>query len=100
MMLAHNLATTRETNAMIIRAILLLFVSTFAYASDTARINGKIVTTGMGVTEVVGKVGRPGSRTQIENKFGASIGERWEYMSGTKMIVLTVQGGRVVRIDE
>lgn len=81
-------------------AIVLLLVSASAMAGDTARIGGKIVTTGMTTAEVLDRAGQPTAREDITNKFGAVLGQRWEYHDGRKMITLWVQYGKVVRVDE
>lgn len=83
-----------------IRALLLMLVSVCAYASDTTRIDGKIVTTGMTVAEVASRVGQPTRNVQLQNGFGAAMAERWEYWQGKCLVSLTVQGGKVVKIDE
>ena len=87
------------TNHMI-RALLLMLVSVCAYAGDTTRIDGKIITTGMTVAEVASRVGQPTRNVQLQNGYGAAMGERWEYWEGRRMIALIVQGGKVVKIDE
>lgn len=81
-------------------AIVLLLVSASAMAGDTARIGGKIVTTGMTTAEVLDRAGQPTAREDITNKFGAVLGQRWEYHDGRKMVTLWVQTGKVVRVDE
>lgn len=80
--------------------LLLALLCQPAIASDTARIDGKIVTTGMTVAEVSNKVGSPDRTVQLENVYGAGVGEQWEYWRGKKMFTLTVQHGKVVSIDE
>ena len=82
------------------RYLLLMLFCCTAYATDSTRIDDRIVTTGMTVAEVVSRVGHPTRNVQLENKFGAAIGERWEYWHGARFVALTVQGGRVVGIDE
>ena len=37
---------------------------------------------------------------QLENVYGAGVGERWEYYRGKKMYSIWLQGGKVVRIEE
>ncbi len=84
----------------LILLLALLCQSGIVTASDTARIDGKIVTTGMTVAEVSNKVGGPDRTVQLENVYGAGVGEQWEYWRGKKMFTLTVQHGKVVSIDE
>jgi hypothetical protein len=81
-------------------ATLLFMLSLPLLASDTARINGTIVTTGMSAAEVRKRVGEPPHSEEIQNKFGAVIGHRWEYMDGRRTINLYLQQGKLVRIEE
>ena len=38
---------------------------------------------------------------QLENAYGGGVGERWEYyLPGGKLVAFTIQGSRVVGIDE
>lgn len=81
-------------------ASIMLFFSAAAAASDTARIGGRIVTTGMSSAEVRQRVGEPPNIEDIQNKFGAVIGQRWEYVDGRRTINLYMQQGKLVRIEE
>jgi hypothetical protein len=85
---------------MIRIALALLLASSLAYASETARIGSRIVTTGMTTAEVIDRVGMPTMRQDITNRYGAVLGQRWEYHDGRKMVTLWMQTGKVVRIDE
>lgn len=57
----------------------------------------------VGVGDPVSKVrracGQPFRVVQLQNRFGAGVGERWEYERQTGMVLFTIQGGQVVRID-
>ena len=79
-------------------ALLMMFAS-LAYASETTRIDGTIVTTGMTSSEVLKRVGEPDAREDVQNKYGAVLGQRWEY-HGKRMVTLWVRAGKVERIDE
>ena len=81
-------------------ALALIIVSASAMASDTARIDGRIVTTGMTTAEVLDRVGAPTVREDITNHYGAVLGQRWEYHDRRKMVALWVRLGRVERIEE
>ena len=81
-------------------ALAALIIAASAYASETTRINDKIITTGMTVAEVAQRAGRPDRTVTLENGFGAAVAERWEYWQGRRMVSLIVQSGRVVGIDE
>lgn len=77
----------------------LLLLASVASASETARIDGVIVTTGMTSGEVLKRVGEPDAREDVQNKYGAVLGQRWEY-HGKRMVTLWVRFGKVERIDE
>lgn len=90
---------SRRAKTMIRFALLMMFAS-LAYASETTRIDGTIVTTGMTTAEVLKRAGEPDAREPVQNQFGAVLGHRWEYHGGTRMVTLWAQSGKVVRIDE
>ncbi len=89
---------SRRAKTMIRFALLMMFAS-LAYASETTRIDGTIVTTGMTSGEVLKRVGDPDAREDVQNKYGAVLGQRWEY-HGKRMVTLWVRAGKVERIDE
>ena len=89
---------SRRAIAMI-RFALLMMIASLAYASETTRIDGTIVTTGMTSGEVLKRVGDPDAREDVQNKYGAVLGQRWEY-HGKRMVTLWVRAGKVERIDE
>ena len=82
-----------------IRFAILMLIASVAYAGDTTRIDGTIVTTGMTSSEVLKRVGEPDAREDVQNKYGAVLGQRWEY-HGKRMVTLWVRAGKVERIDE
>lgn len=81
-------------------AALIALFSTIACASETIRIDGRIISHDMSVAEVIDRVGQPSRTVQLENAYGAGIGERWEYYRGKKMYSIWLQGGKVVKVDE
>jgi hypothetical protein len=83
-----------------IRVALLMLIASIASASDTARIDGVIVTTGMTTGEVLKRAGQPDAREDVQNVYGAVLGSRWEYYGKTRMVTLWIQRGKVVRIDD
>lgn len=74
-----------EKPQRILIAAALALASFNATASDTIRIDGRIVMTGMSTAEVVDRAG---------------VGERWEYYRGRKQCSVWLQGGKVVKVDE
>lgn len=82
-------------------AIALLALCGAVYAGDTFRFDRGIVSAGDTVAQLVQKGGKPDRTVQLENKFGAGRGERWEYyLPDGKMVSFYVNGGRVVSIEE
>ena len=81
-------------------AVALVLLSSWAVASETIRIDGRIISHDMSVAEVIDRVGQPSRTVQLENAYGAGIGERWEYYRGKKMYSIWLQGGKVVKVDE
>ena len=83
----------------IIIAVVFALVASVAIA-DTIRIDNRIITTGMSLAEVIDRAGQPSRTVQLENVYGAGVGERWEYYRGKKQYNVWVSGGKVVKVDE
>lgn len=83
-----------------IRLLIALVLLSSSALADTARIDGRIVTTGMTLAEVLDRVGEPSRRVEITNVYGAGLGERWEYYRKAKQYNVWAQGGKVVKVDE
>lgn len=84
----------------IVLAVAMAVASTAAIAGDTIRFGGQVVSVGDAVGKVIQSAGNPDRTVPLQNKYGASIGERFEYYRDGKTIQITVQGGRVTKIDE
>lgn len=80
-------------------AAALALASTIALAS-TVRIDNRIISTGMSVAEVIDRAGQPSRTVQLENVYGAGVGERWEYYRGKRQYNIWLSGGKVVKVDE
>ncbi len=77
----------------------LLLACTVAHA-DTTRIGSKIITDGMTSVEVLDRAGQPLDKSDITNRFGAVVASKWSYKDGRRAIVITIQSGKVVDIEE
>lgn len=77
-----------------------LLVSSGAASADTHRFRDGVVTTGDSIAAVIQRAGKPDRIVQLQNEYGAAVGERWEYYFGSKLVALNIIGGRVVSIDE
>lgn len=80
--------------------VFLVMFSAAAAAADTIRIGDRIVMTGMSTADVIDRAGQPSRTIQLENEYGAGVGERWEYYRGRKQYSVWLQGGKVVKVDE
>jgi len=80
--------------------VLAALLSMSAFGEGVARIGGKIVTEGMSVAEVRQKIRKPDNVVQLQNGFGAGIGQRWDYYEGKRVVMLTIASGQVVDISE
>jgi hypothetical protein len=67
--------------------------------SHTESCGQSVITVGDPITKVRNACGEPWRVVQLENVFGAGVGERWEYERTTGMVQFWIQGGKVVRID-
>jgi hypothetical protein len=81
-------------------ALVLMLAAGMAMAGETHRFAKGVVTVGDGTGAVMQRAGKPDRVVQLENGFGAAMGERWEYYQGGKTVILTFRGGVVVSIEE
>lgn len=79
--------------------VLALALATPAWAQSVA-FGNKLVNVGDSVGRVYQVAGKPGRVVQLENKFGAGVGERFEYYLGSKTVLITIRGGKVVDVTE
>lgn len=80
--------------------VMLVLLSSLAMAAETIRIDGRIISHGMSTADVIDRAGQASRVVQLENGYGAGIGERWEYYRGRKQYSIWMQGGKVVKVDE
>lgn len=71
-----------------------------AIAGDSYRFDKGVVLVGDSVAALVKRAGQPDRVVQLENRFGAGIGERWEYYQHDKVVAFVIRDSRVVTIDE
>lgn len=71
-----------------------------ASATDTVNFGQRVITLGDSVATVYQVAGEPSRVVQLQNKFGAGLGERLEYFVGSKVVQITVRDSRVVGIEE
>lgn len=65
------------------------------------RFERGVVTTGDSTGALIERAGRPDRTVQLENRYGAGVGERWEYFRREgKVVAFVIRDSRVVSIDE
>ncbi len=84
----------------ILLALLLTLVS-FTAAADSFRFDRGVVTNGDNTATIIQKAGRrPDRIVELQNKYGAAVGERWEYYLRDKQVNIYITDGRVYAIEE
>lgn len=84
----------------IMLATVLLLAAGAAQAFDTYSFPRGIVSTGDSTAVLMQKGGKPDRIVTLQNRYGAAVGERWEYYLGHKQVNFTVHDGRITRVDE
>lgn len=85
----------------IVLVLCLAAVCGAAFAGDTYRFDRGVVVVGDTIASLVQRAGQPDRTVQLENRFGAGDGERWEYYEGDgKVVAFVIRGSRVVAIEE
>ncbi len=79
----------------------LLAFSLGAHAGETLRVGQQVLSVGDTATHVVALLGTPSYKEPVENKFGAHLGERWQYARDKgHVVVVTIIAGKVADIDD
>lgn len=68
-------------------------------AAGTATFGSRVLVEGDSMARVFEVAGKPDRIVTLENKYGGAVAERFEYYRDGKTIMVTVQGGKVIRID-
>lgn len=69
-------------------------------AADTIAFGNRVISVGDSLAKVLEAAGQPTRRVRLENAQGAAVGERWDYVQRDKVVMLTIQRGRVTAVDE
>ena len=81
--------------------LLLAVLSGLAFAGETHRFPLGIVSVGDPVAALIERAGQPSSKKDIENTYGAVIGERWDYyLPEGKMVQFNIRDGHITTIVE
>lgn len=79
---------------------LLLLTFTAPALADSITVGNRVLTDGDSVGKAYELLGKPDRVVQLENKYGASTGERLEWYRNGKTIQVVVRGGAIVSIYE
>lgn len=69
-------------------------------AADTLSIGSRVLTDGDSTGKVYELLGKPDRIVEHQNRFGAVVGERFEYYDDGKTIQIEIRDGIVESIDE
>ena len=79
----------------------LLAISLSVCATATLRVGQQVLSVGDTAAKVIGLLGKPDFKVPVENKFGAYLGERWQYnREQDHVVTVTVIDGKVADIEE
>ena len=84
----------------LVLAVALCCLCSIAYAADTYRFSGGVVATGDSVAAVIKRGGQPSRIVQLQNRYGAAVGERWDYYTDGKLVSFEIYDGKVYSITE
>ena len=84
---------------ILLAALLTLAIAGPALA-DSVNFGNRVLSDGDSIGRVYEIAGKPDRVVQLENKFGGATGERLEYYRDGKTILITVSGGKVLRIEQ
>mgnify|MGYP003583660147 FL=1 len=80
--------------------VLAMTASGASQAADSYAFGSRVLVVGDSAGKLAELAGTPVHKEVIENKFGAHEAERWEYRKDGKTLLVTVEDGKVARIDE
>lgn len=83
-----------------VMGLLLAMVMAGSALAQSTTFGSKLIVVGDSVGKVFEVAGKPDRIVPLENRLGASIGERFEYYRNGKTVTITISGSRVVGIRE
>ena len=81
-------------------ALLMLLGISVAYAAETLRVGSQVLAVGDSAVRAIQLLGEPAFKEPVENTFGATRGERWQYQIGSHVATVTIIGGKVASIED
>lgn len=83
----------------VLLALMLVTGTASAVGPGTVTFGSRVIVEGDNVARIMEVAGKPDRIVQLQNRFGAGVGERWEYYRDGKAIMLEISGGRIVSIS-
>jgi hypothetical protein len=71
-----------------------------ALAVDSMRFGSRVVTVGDSEEKVIAVAGKPESRTEVQNVYGAVVAYRLDYVKDNKTVQIYIANGQVADIKE
>ncbi len=79
----------------------LLAISLSVCATATLRTGQQVLSVGDTAAKVIGPRGKPDFKVPVQNKFGAYLGQRWQYnREQDHVVTVTVIDGNVTDIQD
>lgn len=103
---AYRLASKRffhylwGVNMRWLLALVLTVALADAIAGETYRFDRGVVSVGDSTGALIQRAGEPSRKAPIENRFGAKLGERWEYDLRGKSVSFVIRDGKIQSIEE
>ena len=79
----------------------LLAISLNVCAAATLRVGQQVLSVGDTASKVITLLGKPDFKEPVQNKFGAYLGERWQYnREQDRVVTVTLISGKVADIED
>lgn len=80
--------------------MLMLAFGMNATAGETLRVGQQVLSVGDTAVHVIDLLGTPGYKEPVQNEFGASLGERWQFSRDDHVLIITIIAGKVSSIED
>lgn len=81
--------------------ISLLLLSFSVFASETLRVGQQVLSVGDTATHAIDLLGTPSYKEPVQNRYGAYLGERWQYSRDDgHVVIVTIIRGKVTGIED
>jgi hypothetical protein len=79
----------------------MLVLSLNVFAGNTLRVGQQVLSVGDTAVHAIDLLGTPAFKEPVQNKFGAYLGERWQYSRDKgHVVVVTIIAGNVAAIED